>query len=166
MNRSVLLVSDQEAGRFPECCVLSGAPTARAVRVLAVRWRHARWLLGIPGLAPVVAAVGGRRRRYRVALPVSATVWMRWRRRNLTALCVLAAGLAFVAAGIVRGDGGIGVLGGIPALVATAYRTRAVHNYWLTCTLDTQRRTIVVRPTHPAFDRQARMLFDRSLHRR
>jgi len=164
MARSVLLVEDQQAGRYPDRCVLSGVATDRAVHTTAVTWTHAAWLLGIPGLSPLLA-LRGRSHRFRLALPVTAEVWRRWHRRDLAAWGALAAGLAFVAAGIVRGASTIGVLGGIVAVASAAYRTRSARNYWVTCTLDSARGTITVRPTHTEFDRQARQLFDHALRR-
>jgi hypothetical protein len=165
MARSVLLMSDQSAGRLPDRCVLSGVPTDQAVHVTAVPWRRARWWLGVPGVVPLLA-LRGRSHRYRVALPVSAKVWRAWHRRHLVAWCAVAAGLAFVVAGTVRGNIAIAVWGGVVLLAAAAYRTRAAHNYWLTCRLDTARETITVEPTHTSFDEMARQLFERSLHRR
>jgi hypothetical protein len=48
-------------------------------------------------------------------------------------------------------------------LVAAAYRTRAHHDYWVTCCLASTAETILVEPTHRLFDEAARDLFSRSL---
>jgi hypothetical protein len=53
---------------------------------------------------------------------------------------------------------------GVLIVVASAvYRTRAHHDYWVTCTLRAENSTIVVEPTHQRFDEAARALFIRTL---
>lgn len=165
MQRSVLLVTDHEAGRLPDRCVLSGAATTNAVRETAVAWSHANWLLGVPGVVPLLAVLQ-RSKTARVALAVDRAVWRRWRRRTAAAGALLAAGVVLLAVGIVNGELAMGLVGIGVTLTAAAYRTRAAHDYWVICTLDPGRGTITVEPTHPDFDRQVRALFERSLHRR
>lgn len=162
MARSVLRVADQLAGIYPERCVLSGVETARAVRLTATRWGGARWLLGVPGFALVV----GRLLRHEhspVALPVSERIWTMWRIRDLTAMSALTAGVTFFGIGVVTGATGLSVFGLVVAIAAITYRTRAHHNFWVTCTLRPENSTIIVEPTHQRFDDEARMLFIRTM---
>lgn len=162
MLRSVLLLSDQLAGRFPDRCVLSGERTDRAVRMTAVTWHHRPWLLGIPGLVALLCLRGGEH-RFRASLPVSANVWRTWRRRELAATCLMAIGLGFALVAPVRHAVGLAVAGGAIAVIGAVIRTRAAYNYWFTCRLERDRGLIVVAPTHEKFDNEARTLFDRSL---
>lgn len=164
MARSVLRLKDQEAGRFPDRCVLSGVSTDRAVHVTAVRWNSRRWMLGVPGAVPVLSLLPGRTRR-RVSLPVSATVWSTWNRRNLSALIVLVFSAGLILASAVRQTGDLLGVGVVLVVVAVAYRTRAQHNFWTTCRLSAGGDQVIVEPTHPEFDRQARQLFTRSVGR-
>ena len=133
MARSVLRVTDQTAGVFPDRCVLSGVETVRAVRVTATQFGGPRWLLGVPGFAAVVGRFPGHD-RCPVALPISDRVWKIWRLRNSVALSTLAAGVTFVAIGGVTGTVGLAIFGLVIVIGAVAYRTRANHNYWVTCT--------------------------------
>ena len=162
MARSVLRVADQLAGIYPECCVLSGVDTNRAVRVTAASWGGPRWLLGVPGLAPIAGRLP-RRQHCTVALPISERVWKMWRFRDLAAMSALAAGSTFFAIGIVTSTAGLTAFGVLVAIAALAYRTRAHHDYWVTCTLRPENSTIVVEPTHQRFDESARALFIRTL---
>lgn len=82
----------------------------------------------------------------------------------MASLCAVAFGLAFIASSLFR-DGALVGLGIVMVLAGAAYRTRAAHNYWLTCRLDPSRASVGVEPTHPDFDRAASELFVRSLHR-
>jgi hypothetical protein len=164
MTRSVLLIDDQRAGRFPDHCALSGVHTEGAVRVTAVRWSGPRWVLGIPGVVPILT-LRGASNRLRVALPVSPGVWRRWQRRNLAALSAMVLGLVFIVVSSAFRGGDLVALGVFVALAAGAYRTRVARNHWLTCELDPSRQTVTVEPTHLDFDRAARTLFERSLHR-
>jgi len=160
MARSVLRVADQLAGVYPECCVLSGVETNRAVRVTAASWGGPRWLLGVPGLA-VVAGRLPRHQHCQVALPISERVWKMWRFRDVAAMAALAAGATFVGIGIATGTAGLAGFGALVAIAALVYRTRAHHDYWVTCTLRPEDSTIVVDPTHRRFDEAARALFVR-----
>jgi len=162
MARSVLRVADQLAGIYPECCVLSGVETTRAVRMTATSWGGSRWLLGVPGFA-VIAGRLPRHQRCTVALPVSARVWKMWRFRDAAALSALAAGLTFGAIGVVTGTVALAVFGVLIVVASAVYRTRAHHDYWVTCTLRAENSTIVVEPTHQRFDEAARALFIRTL---
>jgi hypothetical protein len=162
MARSVVRLADQDAGRWPNVCVLSGEPTEHAARVTATQWEGRRWLLTVPGFPAVVGRLPGRACR-RIALPVSAWVWRQWSRRNLAATAVVAAGLGLAAAGVLRPAIGLVVLGALLVAVGTVARARAAHHYWVTCRLRPATATVVVEPTHPAFDAQARALFARSL---
>jgi hypothetical protein len=160
--RSVLRVADQVAGLFPDRCVLSGVETERAVRLTATQFGGPRWLLGVPGFATVVGCLPGHD-RCPVALPVSVRVWKMWRLRNVVALSTLAAGVTFVAIGAATGVVALAAFGVVVVIGAVAYRTRANHNYWVTCTLHPSSATIVIEPTHPRFDGAARDLFVRTL---
>ncbi len=162
MTTSVLRIADQQAGRFPDVCVLSGIPTTNAVRVHAVEWRGRSWILGIPGVLSVLKLWPGRSSAT-VALPISATVWRMWSRRNTVAMALMMSGLGFVVVGAVRSRGAIVVIGVVVVVLAFAYRTRAAVNYWVTCRLDPSRGCVTVQPTHRSFDEQARALFIRSL---
>ena len=162
MTRSVLRVADQLAGIYPQRCVLSGVETTRAVRLTATRWGGPRWLLGVPGFA-LVAGRLPRHGHCPLALPVSERVWKMWRIRDLAAMSTLAAGTTFFGIGVVTGATGLAVFGMLVAIAAIAYRTRAHHNFWVTCTLRPENSTIVVEPTHHRFDEDARTLFIRTV---
>ena len=124
MTTSVLRIADQRAGRFPDVCVLSGVPTANAVRVRAVEWSGRSWILGIPGVVSVLKWWPGRSSET-VALPIAATVWRMWSRRNAVAVALVMFGLGLVVIGAVRALGGIVVIGALVVILAFAYRTRA-----------------------------------------
>ncbi len=162
MARSVLRVADQVAGVLPDRCVLSGVETERAVRLTATQFSGPRWLLGVPGFATVVGRLPGHD-RCPVALPVSVRVWKMWRFRDVAALSMLAAGVTFVAIGVATGAVALAVFGVVAVIGAVAYRARAHHNYWVTCTLHPSTATIVIEPTHPRFDDAARDLFIRTM---
>ena len=162
MATSVLRIADQRAGRFPDVCVLSGVPTANAVRVQAVEWSGRSWILGIPGVVSVLKWWPGRSSET-VALPIAATVWRMWSRRNTVATALVMFGLGFVVIGTVRARGEIVVIGAVVVVLAFAYRTRAAVNYWVTCRFDPNGGCVTVQPTHRAFDDQARALFIRSI---
>ena len=163
MATSVLRIADQRAGRFPDVCVLSGVPTANAVRVHAVEWSGRSWILGIPGVLSVLKLWPGRSTAT-VALPVAATVWRMWSRRNTATMALVMFGFGFVVIGAVRGRGALVVIGAFVVVLALAYRTRAAVNYWMTCRLDSSRDYVTVQPTHRSFDAQARALFVRSIN--
>ena len=162
MTRSVLRVADQVAGIYPERCVLSGIETTRAVRLDATDWGGPRWMLGVPGLAFVVGRLPGRR-HCRVALPVSERVWTMWRTRELAAMATLTAGGTFSGIGVATGAAGLTVFGLVVVVAAIAYRTRAHHSFWVTCTLRPESATLIVEPTHQRFDEEARVLFTRTI---
>jgi hypothetical protein len=142
--------------------VLSGTETSNAVRLTATEWAGRAWLLGVPGLAMAIRFLPGHQ-HHAVALPVSTNIWRMWQRRNLVALSALAAGVTFAGIGLFAGLVGLVVLGAIVLIGAAAYRTRAQHDYWVTCRFRPADGTIVVEPTHRAFDEAARDLFVRSL---
>ena len=160
--RSVLRVSDQEAGRFPDVCVLSGVPTDRAVRLVATRWRGPAWMLGMPGLR-VAGRLAAWSPALPVALPVTAAVWGIWQRRNIAATSAMVFGLALIGAGIIGSASAVALLGAFVVPVGYVYRTRAHRNFWVTCRLGDAGTTIIVEPTHAAFDAQARRLFVSSI---
>ena len=162
MARSVLRVADQDAGVFPDRCVLSGVETSSAVRATATQFDGPRWLLGVPGFASVVGRMPGHQ-RCTVALPVSARVWKMWRARNVGALSTMSAGLTMSAIGAATGTVALAVFGLVVSIGASAYRARANHNYWVTCRVQPSNATIAVEPTHPKFDEAARDLFVRTL---
>ena len=162
MARSVLRVADQRAQRFPDVCVLTGEPTAQAGRLTAVARGGPRWVLGIPGVVALVGLLPGRAREP-VALPVSARVWRMWQRRNAVGIVGVVVGTLWIVAGAVVASGVMVVLGTIVAVLAGAYRTRAVVDYWVTCRLNPVAGTIVVEPTHRAFDDAAKRLFISSI---
>ena len=162
MATSVLRIEDQRAGRFPDVCVLSGVSTSNAVRVRAVEWSGRSWILGIPGVVSILRLWPGRSSAT-VALPIAATVWRMWNRRNTVAQALMMFGLGLVVIGALRERGAIVVIGVFVVVLACAYRTRAAVNYWVTCRLDPSRGCVTVQPTHRSFDAQARALFARSL---
>jgi hypothetical protein len=141
---------------------LSGVETERAVRVTATHFGGPRWLLGVPGFATVVSCLPGHD-RCSVSLPVSVRVWKMWRLRSVLALSMLAAGVTFGVIGAATGVVSLAVFGLVVVVGAVAYRARANHNYWVTCTLHPSTATIVIEPTHPRFDDAARELFIRTL---
>jgi hypothetical protein len=160
--RSVLRVSDQRRERFPDVCVLSGERTSHAVRLTAVAWNGPRWLLGVPGLVPVVGLLPGHDRAP-VALPVSPRVWRLWQRRNALATTGVVVGVLWTLLGVILASGTMMVFGAIVAVIAGAYRTRTVVNFWVTCRLDSSAGTIIVEPTHRIFDQAAAQLFISSI---
>lgn len=162
MARSVLRLADQVAGVFPDRCVLSGVDTERAVRLTATQFGGPRWLLGVPGFAPLVDCLPGHG-RCPVALPASVRVWKMWRLRNVASASTLAAGVTFVVIGAATGAVALAVFGVVVVIGAVAYRARANYNYWVTCSFHPSTSTIVVEPTHPRFDDAARDLFIRTL---
>jgi hypothetical protein len=119
-------------------------------------------MLGVPGFALALRWFPGRA-SHAVALPVSVRVWKMWRSRNLAGLSVMTAGTTFAAIGLATEVTGLVVFGCLMLVAGTAYRTRAHHNYWVTCRFRPVDSTIVVEPTHPRFDEQARELFIRSM---
>lgn len=163
MTRSVLRLGDQNAGRLPDRCVLSGKPTDSVARVWAVSWRGPTWILQIPGAVALLALRGSDHRR-RVSLPIADDVWHRWHRRNIVSVFGISGGLGFLLVGLVQNPG-LAVIGTIVLVVSVAARTRAAHNYWFTCRLNTERGLVTVEPTHADFDAAARELFTRSLRR-
>jgi len=162
VTTSVLRIADQRAGRFPDVCVLSGVATVNAVRVQAVEWSGRSWILGIPGVVSVLRWWPGRSSET-VALPVAATVWRMWNRRNTVAMALMMFGLGLVVIGAIRTRGAGVVIGVLVIVLACAYRARAAVNYWVTCRLDPSRDCVIVQPTHRSFDAQARALFIRSI---
>ena len=162
MKRSVLRVADQRAERFPEQCVLSGETTERAVRLTATQWEGARWLLCVPAFAAVVGRLPGRG-RCPVALPVSPKVWKAWRRRAIVGVALLLLGVLLVITGLIRGNSQQVVVGAFASVVGAAYQTRIGLRHWVTCRYRPGNGTIIVEPTHPAFDAAAQKLFIRSL---
>jgi hypothetical protein len=165
MARSVLLAADQDAGRLPDRCVLSGVPTNRAVRLLAPAWNGPTWMLGIPGFPLVLRCLPGWP-SVSVALPMSSHVWTRWRRRTVAAIAAVSAGSTFAAIGVVAHVTGLVVLGALVVIAGVAYRSRAHHDYWVSGRFRPETATIVVEPTHPGFDQQARDLYIRWIGRR
>jgi len=160
--RSVLRVADQRREQFPDVCVLSGERTSHAVRLTAVSWNGPRWLLGVPGFVPVVGLLPGHDRTP-VALPVSPRVWRMWQRRNALAITLLVVGVLWTLLGAILASGTMIAFGAIVAVLAGAYRTRTVVNYWVTCRLDSPAGTIIVEPTHRTFDEAAAQLFISSI---
>jgi hypothetical protein len=86
-----------------------------------------------------------------------------WRIRDLAAMSGLAAGVTFLGIGAVTGTIGLAVFGIVVAFAAIAYRTRAHHNFWVTCIFCPEDSTVLVEPTHQRFDDEARMLFVRTV---
>jgi hypothetical protein len=142
--------------------VLSGVETRRAVRLTATSWGGPLWLLGVPGFS-VIAGRLPRHHHGPVALPVSERVWKLWHFRNRASFAALTAGATFFGIGLGAGATGLAVFGVLVVIAALAYRIRAHHNFWFTCTLRPEDSTIVVEPTHRRFDEAARALFIRTL---
>jgi hypothetical protein len=86
-----------------------------------------------------------------------------WRVRNLLGTAAILAGATFTAIGLATGVAGLVVFGVFVAAFAVVYRTRAHHDYWVSCRFRPAEQTIVVDPTHRRFDEAARDLFVRSL---
>jgi hypothetical protein len=164
MGVSVLRVADQLAGRLPDCCVLSGADTQRAVKLSAPEWRWPRWVLGVPGVMAVLR-LSPWRAHQAVALPISDRVWRMWRCRDLAATTVIAAGATLAGIGLATAVTQLFVFGAVMIVTGAVYRTRAHRNYWVTCRYLPGEQTILVAPTHHRFDEQARELFVRPLVR-
>ena len=81
-----------------------GEPTAHAVRLTAVTWQGPRWVLGIPGVVPVLGVLPGHDRTT-VALPVSPRVWRMWQRRNAIGIIGVVVGVLWFVAGAVLASG-------------------------------------------------------------
>lgn len=161
--KSVLLVADQKAGRFPDRCVLTGEPTESAVRIWAIDSTKCQWLIGLLGpLGVVVARISGRRFT-RIALPISSRPWGIWNRRSNLYAATTAAGLGLVAAGLLRPSTAIVVFGVVVIAASRALRMRALQNFWLRAELKPDQAQLLVEPTHANFDREARKLFKRSI---
>ncbi len=86
-----------------------------------------------------------------------------WQRRNLAGLTIMVFGFVLAAAGAAELSGLTVALGVLAGAMGSAYRARAVHNYWVTCRLRPSTNTIVVEPTHPSFDTAARELYVRAI---
>jgi hypothetical protein len=160
MSGSVLRVADQAAGRFPDRCVLSGIDTQRAVRQSAPQWEWPRWILGVPGVL-VALRLAPWRAHETVALPVSDRIWKMWRSRELASTTTITAGATCAVVGLATSVVQLSVFGLVVFAAGVVYRTRAHRNYWVTCRYLPATATIVVVPTHPRFDEQARELFVR-----
>ena len=162
MEASVLRLADQHRDVFPDRCVLSGVPTSGATRMRATVWGGWRWVLFVPGVVGVLAWAL-RRQRVAVSIPVSPSVWFRWRRRVVLCQGAVAFGSVLIAVGsAVRAPQPL-VAGVIVSVVAIALWARANRNWWITCVLDPTRGLVVVRPAHPEFDRVAREIFVKSI---
>jgi hypothetical protein len=74
---------------------------------------------------------------------------------------VVAAGATFAVVGLATAATQLLVFGIVVVVAGMAYRTCAHRNYWITCRYVPTTETIVVVPTHPRFDEQARALFVR-----
>jgi hypothetical protein len=116
----------------------------------------------MPGFAFVAGRLPGHR-HCPVALPVSERIWKMWRVRDLAAMSTVTAGGTFFGIGAVAGATGLAVFGLLVAIAAIPYRTRAHHNFWVTCVLRPEDSTVLVEPTHQRFDEDARMLFIRTV---
>lgn len=137
--------------------------TRHAVRVAAIQWSVPVWPLGgVPGLPTALPWLPGRG-SHAVALPVSDRVWRMWRARDVMGASAIFAGATFGGIGRVAGVGGLVTFGAFVGILAVIYRTRAHHDYRVTCRFRPAEQTIVVEPTHPRFDEAARDLFVRSL---
>ncbi len=151
--RSVLRVADQDRGAFPDRCVLTGAPTAGAVRVRAVAG-------AVPEL--VGDALGGLVAfGPRISLPVDEQALRSYRRRQAIWLTVVALGAGAVGAGLVRS--GATVLGALLVAGGLAGQAWTRRRRWVQVRGWRGSRDIVVLRTNPEFDRQARRLFTASL---
>ncbi len=134
MARSVLRVADQRRDVFPDRCVLSGLETVGAMRMTAIAWGRARWLLFVPGFVALLAHVL-RRPHATMSLPVSSEVWSRRRRR-----VVLSQGAAVFGGGLIMAGSVFRttppLAGGVMVcFVAIALWARANRNWWVTCVL-------------------------------
>lgn len=98
-----------------------------------------------------------------VSIPVSPAVWFRWRRRVVLCQGSAAFGSVLIGVGSVLVAPAPLVAGVIVFVVAVALWARANRNWWITCVLDPVRALVIVRPTHPEFDRAAREIFVKSI---
>lgn len=160
---SVLLVSDQNSGKFPDRCVLTGEKTKTAVHVWALETTKAQWLIGFLGYLGVVACKVAGRRVARIAVPITERPWGIWKRRANLSIAATAAGTGLALAGLLRASIGLAIFGLVIVAAARLLRLRAHQNYWISTELRPQAGHILVGPTHPDFDRQARMLFEQRL---
>lgn len=161
--KSVLLVADQEAGSFPDRCVLTGEKTETAVYVWAIESSNAQWLLGVLGYLGVILAKLAGRQTIRLGVPITQRPWGIWKRRANLYLAMTSAGFGFVLAGFFQSSVGFVVFGIILAAASRAQRMRALQNYWIIAELKPRTGHILVRPTHADFDAKAREMFQRSI---
>lgn len=162
MRRSVLLLSDQAVGRFPDHCVRSGVQTQMAAKMTAFDRRIAVPVHALPGVPRMVSLVLGVS-AVELSLPVTEAVWKRWRRRELfsSGIAVFGAVLAGYAA-FERAAGGATVAV-IFVVIGLAYRVNARARYWVHGTVNRSDGTAIVWPTHSEFDDDARRLYEQSL---
>ena len=128
----------------------------------APQWEGRRWLLAIPGFGLLIGALPGRR-RCSVALPVSATAWKRWSRRQVAGVAAVTLGAMIMIAATVSRTLPLVVLGALVATAGAGYLTLVAHRFWVVCRFRPAEGTVIVEPTHPKFDAAARALFLRSL---
>jgi len=153
--RSVLLISDQVAGRLPDRCVLTGEPTDSVLRVRSVSDV-------LPEL--VVDVVGGPLRLGRpVDLPVAADALSAYRRRQSRWAGVAGAGIGLVAVGIL--GGALPWVGLLLLAVAVVGSARQRRRHWVQVRQKRDADELVVLRAHEAFDAQARRLHEEALRR-
>lgn len=166
MPTAVLLVSDLDVGRFPSTCVRSGERTTTATHVWAVDSRRADAVVGVLGIVGVLALRLVGRRSTRVPMPVASGPYRFWRRRAMGWAAVTCFGADIGVLAIARGSTALVVLGVLVVVGSVASRKRAHSGFWVSCELRPAAGHVLVRRAHPAFDTEARALFDRSNRRR
>lgn len=153
--RSVLTNADQDDGRFPDRCVLTGRATNRAIRLRAVP-------APVPeALADILGALARSGRR--VSLPLDEDALNRYRRRQWLPLGLAGAALGLIGFGVATGS--FSWVGLVLVAVATVLQARNRRRHWVQVRAGADGDLIVLR-AHDAFDRQARRLYSSALHRR
>lgn len=154
--RSVLTSADQDDGRFPDRCVLTGAATEGAIRLRAV-----------PALVPASLAdvVGAPARLGRhVTLPVDEAAMNQYRRRQGVPLGLAGAGLGLIGVGVAAGH--VNWVGVVLVVIGLVLQARNRRRHWIQVRAGSGSDDLVVLRGHEAFDRQARQLYRSALDRR
>jgi hypothetical protein len=140
---------------LPGVCAKTGVATEVRIPV-TVEYvpRPFRWLQ----LASVYAFLFGRtaeHRRRRVRLPISATAWHRYRRRQLAAIAAFVIGAGGALAGSLSVHPIVELCGYVLAGAAFAAGMRSHHRNWIGLTVDRKGRLVTIERCHPAFARGA-----------
>ena len=166
MATSVLRIVDQQEGRFPDRCVVTGTASDGAVEVWALESRRVDVWMALLGPASVPVMRLRHRQTMRVALPITAERWGIWKRRAGIALVMCCAGFGLVVSGSISGRAGAVSFGVILVVAGMVLRVRSFLFFWVSCELRPKQGDIVVRRTHSGFDAAAKAMYIASVNRR